>query len=210
LSGLGLGSLPAAQQPCLRALRDNKSVNRSYVSNELTHFVGRGRPDDERYALLLTILGHPSDTRTPPQGWLQASYRGELGAGFVMCSDGLKPISTDEAIRCTMLCFCDIPTGQLAIHMAKYGSFGVAFPKSFLRLKGATPVYYVPGNARNQTAGVGPQNVADRFDNLHAELQSVQSDLEAYVSRIEGYTPRLSRFSAPGTPEGHRLRGRFE
>lgn len=109
----------------------------------------------------------------------------------MMCSDGAKRLSTNEAIRCTMLCFCDIPPVQLDIHMAKYGPFGVAFPKRFLLRHGATPVYYVPGNARNQTIGVGPQNVAARFDDLHAELQEFRNDLERYVSRIEGTSPVL-------------------
>jgi hypothetical protein len=98
------------------------SVNQSYVSDELTHFVGRAMPDHERYALLLKVLGPRSDSRTPREGWLRASYREQFGLGFVMSSDERKPISTNETIRCTMLCFCDIPPGQLEIHMAKYGS----------------------------------------------------------------------------------------
>jgi hypothetical protein len=100
----------------------------SYVSDELTHFVGRairlpdGRPNDaERYALLLKILGdRRPDPRQPPEGWLQASYREEFGPGFTMRSDGQKPLSTNEAIKCARLCFCDIPPGQLRIHMRKY------------------------------------------------------------------------------------------
>jgi hypothetical protein len=52
----------------------------SYVSDELTHFVGRarklpdGKPDNaERYKLFLKILGDRPDLRAPRQGWLQAS-----------------------------------------------------------------------------------------------------------------------------------------
>ena len=63
----------------LRALRDNMNVNQSYISDELTHFVGRAKPDNERYALLLRILGHRYDARTPREGWLQASHREEFG-----------------------------------------------------------------------------------------------------------------------------------
>jgi hypothetical protein len=36
---------------CFRTLRDNGSVTQPYVSDELTHFVGRAMPDTERYAL---------------------------------------------------------------------------------------------------------------------------------------------------------------
>jgi hypothetical protein len=159
----------------------------SYVSDELTHFVGRAKTNDaERYALLLKILGGPQGRAAGPEGWLQASYREEFGPGFTMLSDGQKRLSTNEAIKWTMLCFCDIPPGQLKIHMQKYKSFGIAFPKQFLLRQGATPVHYVPRNARNRAIGIGPQNVADRFDELRAELQRVRVDLEEYVTRIDG------------------------
>jgi hypothetical protein len=184
----------------------------SYISDKLTHFVGRAEPTyAEQYALFLKILGDRFDPGKPrEQGWLRASYREEFGPGFVMSSDGQKRLSTNEAIKCTMLCFCDIPAGQLNIHMAKYGPFGIAFSKQFLIRCGATPVHYVPSNARNRTIGIGPRNVAERFDDLRAELQGVRADLEEYVTRIDGYTPFLSKLSSPKTtPEGHRLRGRF-
>jgi hypothetical protein len=177
-------------------------VKQSYVSDELTHFVGRAKNlDKQRYALLLKILR---------DGWLQASYREELGRpGFTMRSDGRKPLSTNEAIKCTMLCFCDIPQGQLKIHTQKYGSFGIAFRKQFLLRQGATPVYYVPRNARNRAVGIGPQNVADRFDELRGELQRVRIDLEEYVTLVDGAPTFLWKRSPPNTPDGHRLLGRF-
>jgi hypothetical protein len=175
--------------------------SQSYVSDELTHFVGRAKPsNDERYRLLLEILRG---------GWLQASYREELGSGFTMLSDGEKRLSTNEAIKCTMLCFCDIPPEQLQLHMQKYGSFGIAFSKEALIHQGATPVHYVPRNARNRSIGIGPQTIAERFDELRMELQRVRFDLEGYVASIDGKPAFLSRLSPPSTPVGHRLLGRF-
>ena len=134
----------------------------AYVSDELTHFIGQAKPNNaERYALFLKILGdRVVDPRSSPvapivvaprQGWLKASYHEEFGSGFTMRSDGHKQLSTNEAVRCTMLCFCDIPPGQLQIHMRKYGSFGIAFSKHFLLRRGATPVYYVPRNSTVQS-----------------------------------------------------------
>jgi hypothetical protein len=191
-------------------LGDNTNMNaQSYVSNELIHFVGRAKPNDVRYALFLRILGDRVDAARPRQGWLQASHREELGSGFTMCSNGQVRISTNEAIKCRMLCFCDIPEGQLRIHMDKYGPFGIAFSKHFLLRHGATPVNYVALNARNRAIGRGPQTVADRFDELRADLQRFQVDLEKYVTRIDGSAPFLAKLSPPNTPEGHRLRGRF-
>jgi len=126
-----------------------------------------------------------------------------------MHSDGRKPISTNEAIKCTMLCFCDIPPNQLKIHVKKYKRFGIAFSKQFLLRKGAVPVHYVPRDASNPTVGIGPRTAADRFDELRAELQRVQFDLEEYVKRIHGPAALLSKLPTPNTPVGHQLLGRF-
>jgi ribosomal protein L24E len=46
-----------------------------------------------------------------------------------------------------MVCFCDIPIGDLGIHIKKYGQFGLAFKKSFLIERGANPVLYVERNS---------------------------------------------------------------
>jgi hypothetical protein len=63
----------------------------SYVSDELTHFVGQAKPNNvERYALFLKILGDRFEPTKPREGWLQASYREEFGPGFMMRSDGQK------------------------------------------------------------------------------------------------------------------------
>ena len=49
-----------------------------------------------------------------------------------------------ELVVPTVTCFCDIPFDQLAIHVAKYGRFGVSFDKRLLVRYGARPVLYVP------------------------------------------------------------------
>lgn len=190
------------------ASRDNRVCwflamgTQSYISNELTHFVGRNKPNNsEKYALLVEILRG---------GWLQPSYREELGPGFTMLSGGHKRLSTNEAIKSTMLCFCDIPRGQLHVHMQKYSSFGIAFPKEALVRQGANPVHYVARNARNRTVlGVGPQTIGEQFDELNAELQRIRFDLEEYITRIDGSPAFLFKLSPPNTPAGHRLLGRF-
>jgi len=176
-------------------------INSSYVSGELTHFVGRCLADHEsRYALLREIL------RT---GWLKPSHRDELGPGFVGHSDGGKALSSNEAIKCTSVCFCDIPIATLKIHMKKYSPFGVAFDKRLMLRSGATPVHYVAGNARHRGVGVGPRTVGEWFDQLRNEIQTFACDLGSYATLHEG-TPRfLSKLSPPDTPQGHRLMGQF-
>ena len=111
--------------------QDRKMTNPSYVSDELTDFLGRALLDDQRrYTLLREVV------RT---GWLKASHRDQLGPGFVGQSDGQKALSVNDAIKCTSVCFCDIPVKALAVHMKKYGPFGVAFAKQRLRSGRAQP-----------------------------------------------------------------------
>jgi hypothetical protein len=46
-------------------------------------------------------------------------------------------------IKYQVVCFCDIPDTDLAIHVRKYSRFGLAFKKDFLIERGACPVFYV-------------------------------------------------------------------
>jgi hypothetical protein len=176
-------------------------TNLSYVSDELTHFVGRSLPDHQsRYALLHEIL------RT---GWLKASHRDQLGPGFVGQSDGRKALSGNDAIKCTSVCFCDIPVTTLATHMKKYGPFGVAFDKRIMLHSGATPVHYVASNARHRGVSVEPKTVGDWFDQLRKEIQTFAHDLGSYVASHDGSPRFLFKRSPPDTPQGHRLMGQF-
>jgi hypothetical protein len=168
----------------------------SYISDQLTHFVGGGLPNDEqRYKLFKKILR---------EGWLKASNRDELGPGIAMRSDGGKRLSTNEAITCTMLCFCDIPPEQFYIHIQKYGPFGLAFSKDALIRQGANPVHYVVRNARNRAIGAGVPTIGDRFDELRAELQRARFELEEYVRGIDGAPTYLSKLPPSSIPVGQK------
>jgi len=104
-----------------------------YVSSELSHFVGRGKAEEEQYKLLLDIL------RT---GWLTYAPHDPTQPRTASL-DFSRPISKDEVIKYQVVCFCDIPDTDLAIHVKKYGRFGLAFKKDFLIARGACPVFYV-------------------------------------------------------------------
>ena len=112
---------------------DEDSCSQSYVSDELTHFVGsKRRTDEERFELLCKIL-----------------KSGRLGRGRgdmkVRCPCDL---SNGELVFPETVCFCDIPTKCLGIHMSKYSYFGLAFTKEFMRDRcGCNPVYYVSGDS---------------------------------------------------------------
>ncbi|GAG05511.1 unnamed protein product, partial [marine sediment metagenome] len=110
-----------------------------YVSEALTHFVGRGlQSEQERYDLLLKILrdGFLSHPPHSPQfsGNLTVNRKGR--------------ISDDTMYNPQVVCFCDIPTPDLALHVRKYSSFALSFRKGFLVERGASPVFYVAANSK--------------------------------------------------------------
>lgn len=134
----------------------------AYVSEHLTHFVGRSKPNDEERFLLVveifrsgvlldpshlgekypifTVIRHDSQTGAEEslEYLTKPSIRHDLGSKY----------GTNKLIEPEMVCFCDIPFGDLAIHRSKYGSFGLAFEKPFLIDQGAASVMYVPVNGQ--------------------------------------------------------------
>ena len=118
-----------------------------YVSDELSHFVGRGKSLDDQYDILVNkilrtgwITYAPHDV-TRPRG---------LSLNFA------EPISNDKALKYDVVCFCDIPESDLAIHVGKYSSFGLAFKKSFLISRGACPVFYVSNESPTSVKKIWP------------------------------------------------------
>ena len=112
-----------------------------YVSPDLTHFVGRGRKTPkEQYVVLKTIL-RQGVLRTPKPEKLRR-------APYVLDIHQSERLSQNRAYRTSVVCFCDIPLGDLGLHMRKYGRFGLAFTKDFLLEEGATPVMYIPSTGR--------------------------------------------------------------
>lgn len=112
-----------------------------YVSRELSHFVGntaKGQTEEEQYDVLVNKilktgwLTYPPHDPTKPRS---ASV------------DLSKPISTDDLIIYQVVCFCDIPVSDLAIHVGKYGRFGLSFEKEFLVKLGASPVFYIANDS---------------------------------------------------------------
>jgi hypothetical protein len=109
-----------------------------YVSSELSHFVGKGLPEDDQYNLLVNKILKPGWLTHPPH---------DLTIARTLYIDFSKPISTDEALQYQVVCFCDIPEPDLGLHVEKYSKFGVAFKKDFLIARGACPVFYVANEA---------------------------------------------------------------
>src|SRR5713101_4497898 len=96
-----------------------------YICPELTHFVGRKlTPDrDKQFELLLTIVS----------SGILSSYPGHAGHNWANYAY-TQPLQyrNGEFSGLARACFCDIPPEDFAIHVSKYGEFGLAFPKPFL------------------------------------------------------------------------------
>jgi len=113
-----------------------------YVSDELTHFVGRRTTAmDEKYELLVKILRSGSLTHPPHD---PTSTEKSMNTNFLMKH------SENQMYNTSIVCFCDIPIEDFAIHIDKYSPFGLAFKKDFLIAKGANPVFYIANNSRLQ------------------------------------------------------------
>ena len=104
-----------------------------------------------------------------------------------------------------IVCFCDIPQSDLALHMDKYSRFGIAFRKDFLIEHGVTPVMYVPHNGRPSlypfkrhvtgdplpVHGVSSQAVA--FDRLWEYFNAVRKDIDSIPSEFAKFARDLEK-----------------
>ena len=109
-----------------------------YVSDELTHFVGKGMDPSAQYALLLKII---------KSGWLTHPPHKPMMSGGTGIHQGRK-LSENEMYSPNVVCFCDIPVADMALHVGKYSPFGLSFSKGFIAANGGSPVHYVSKSSR--------------------------------------------------------------
>jgi hypothetical protein len=136
------GSLPQRRnnRTALHPAKLLKMSIQRYVSEELTHFVGRALEDEEkRFDLLLKILrsGELRVTRNQ-DGSAKPPVQTTMGVGW---------FSERNVHQVAAVCFCDIPETDLPLHIKKYSRFGLAFSKTFLLSRGASPVFYIANDA---------------------------------------------------------------
>ena len=108
-------------------------INQRYISDELVHFVGRGLNEKEQYRLLIKII---------KTGWLTHSPHNPNISGNLKVNPKAN-ISKNEMYLPEVVCFCDIPTEDLSIHVKKYSPFGISFSKDFISTAGGSPVLYL-------------------------------------------------------------------
>ena len=123
-----------------------------YVSNELSHFVGKGQTEEKQYDILVNKILKTGWLTYPPH---------DISRPRSLSLDFSSLISDDKALKYEVVCFCDIPDSDLTIHVNKYSKFGLAFKKDYLIAKGACPVFYVANESPVSTNAVfTPDNFA--------------------------------------------------
>jgi hypothetical protein len=96
-------------------VEENMTHAQRYVSNELSHFVGRGKAEeDAQYDILVNKILKTGWLTYPPH---DISRPRSLGLDFSSL------ISDDKALLYEVVCFCDIPDSDLGIHVNKYSKF---------------------------------------------------------------------------------------
>lgn len=113
--------------------QEMSGVTQRYISKELIHFVGRGLKEDEQYKRLIHII---------QSGWLTHPPHNPNISGNLNVNPNAK-ISKNEMYSPQVICFCDIPTEDLSLHVKKYSPFGLSFSKDFISKNGGSPVHYI-------------------------------------------------------------------
>jgi hypothetical protein len=157
-------------------------IDQRYISSELSHFVGRRSLVDvqQQYTILKTILetGRIAYDPGAPQtnGIRSKGLLGNLNGSFV----------SNTMYRPKMVCFCDIPASDLAIHTNKYGVCGLSFSKEFLVEKGAIPVFYVTEKAAAEFDG--PAVMFERLVDAirRCDLNNLPPELQGFLKSSSG------------------------
>ena len=171
-----------------------------YVSDELTHFVGRDvmadATDTEResreeqlYARLLSILregqlktgGKETGVNADPS----IGKEGITVERVISYEVGSK--SLQKMFDPAVICFCDIPVEDIGIHVAKYSPFGLAFSRHFLLEEGTNPVLYL---AEDAMVGEGAGTLGSLFIEEMNRALHLLSELQVAHSHPAG-APRF-------------------
>lgn len=100
----------------------------AYVSNVLTHWIGRNQiNDDERYKILTEKILNK-----------QELLYSICDIPFFSKYGGINP----KAWSLPMVCFTDIPFSETEVHCGKYSKFGISFSKEHMTNLCVAPVYY--------------------------------------------------------------------
>lgn len=177
-----------------RAMEQASTAGQRYVSRELTHFVGASCANNmDRYTLFVGIIkqGVLCNARYCPPRGVQPSCAPPLVE--YTCAESLV---SNLAVMGNYVCFCDIPVGDLALHIAKYGPFGIAFLKDYLVELGVSPVWYVPvGASVSGRTGQKAQQIEELVKGLYLTLGVGENERQQlWLSVMGNILPYLKFF----------------
>lgn len=120
-----------------------------FISNTLTHWTGRNKPDNVAFEIIEKIINSKK---------LLLTY----------CPN--YPMLTDYTqLKTMMVCFTDIPLHLSQEHCALFGMFGIGFSKEKMIQYGANPVLYTTREMNERV---------EKFISLISRLQSEEVDRE--------------------------------
>ncbi|MEA4905172.1 MAG: abortive infection system antitoxin AbiGi family protein [Bacteroidaceae bacterium] len=120
-----------------------------FISNTLTHWTGRDKPDTEAFEVIEKIINTKK---------LLLTY----------CPNYPR-LPENRQIRTMMVCFTDIPLHLSQEHCARFGKFGIGFSKDKMIQYGANPVLYTTREMNERV---------EKFISLIGRLQSEEVDRE--------------------------------
>ena len=137
--------------------------SQSYISDELTHFVGRDNKTgdqkirdektlNKQYEVLTDVLKEgclKHYTYVKEKHEMVPIFDPERQSN--MGGSWMYKISEDKMFKQEMICLSDIPKRYLSIHMYKYSPFGLSFRKDFIVENGGSPVFYIAKHAKIPT-----------------------------------------------------------
>jgi len=98
----------------------------AYISNKLTHWVGRDETLEDQYKILTQDILKEKELRFGTCEW-------NFGTKYMIIKNHMI----------NMISFTDIPLSESEIHCKKYSQFGISFDKIYLANYHASPVGYI-------------------------------------------------------------------
>lgn len=127
-----------------------------YISNELVHWTGRGKKDEEAALILKTIC---------EEEVLRLSY----------CPQYVQPGMEHGS---SMVCFTDIPLNLSREHCDRFGRCAIGFHKKQMIEYGANPVFYTTAKHLERVKHV--ENLLARMKDLEKDREWKEGEFEPY------------------------------